>query len=563
MKRILQPLIPLVAALLYSDTSLSAARAQNTRYFDVNDDAPQSGVWDAMPYSWDAIERYWNANSDGSGAGPGTTAAWVNGDHAVFSAGSDGAGLRYGVNIGSGVTAGSAAIEDGTLVINIGTLNTGSGTVAINAGATLEVRNVLALDTTPGKVMLNGGTLLNTNFGQASSFIRSVKGIEINGTGTIGYDDGDNIPDNKISVYMGVISGTGGTPTNGGAGTLIKIGPDQIGIQGSNQGGVNSQSQFSFAKLIVKEGGYRGRVNTISGQLDETFLGAVPLGVMTDAVTLDGGGIGVNKNTTLHPNRGITIGPNGGYFDHGISASLNIPGPLSGSGTLTIGNPTSTGVANVTFTLSNPNSVNTFTGGLVGIRGILQLNSSLRVASLNDGPTNNATISVAAGQTLTVGIPVRDDTTSRIDIGQATTFDTASASDTWSTAISGPGGLNKAGTGTQALTGTPTYTGDTRIQGGILSIANAYLANGADVYLSTGSTLDLSFAGTDTIRSLYFDNVLQPAGTWGAPGSGAQFSSNLLSGSGLLGPTIGVPEPASLGLALFGLLTCFAAGRQR
>ena len=74
-------------------------------------------------------------------------------------------------------------------------------------------------------------------------------------------------------------------------------------------------------------------------QLAETFLGAVPLAVLPDAVTLDGGGIGVNLTTTLHPNRGITIGPSGGYLDHALGGSMNIPGPLSGSGTLTIGDP--------------------------------------------------------------------------------------------------------------------------------------------------------------------------------------------------------------------------------
>ena len=96
-----------------------------------------------------------------------------------------------------------------------------------------------------------------------------------------------------------------------------------------------------------------------------------------------------------------------------------------------------------------------------------------------------------------------------------------------------------------------------------MSIASAYLANGADVYVSIGSTFNLGFAGTDTIRSLYFDNILQATGTWGAPGSGAQFTSNLLSGTGLLGPTIGVPEPASFGLTLFGLIASLAAGRRR
>jgi autotransporter-associated beta strand protein len=473
---------------------------------------------------------------------------WVNGDNAVFSAGSDGTGLRYGVNIDTGITAGSATIEDGTFVVNTGTLDTGNGSVTVNAGARLEINSPMRLNNNAGSVLLNGGTLLNTNPFQAGVFIGSgagLKGLEVNGSGTIAYDDGDQTPDDKMSIYFGVISGTGGTTTNGGAGTLVKTGPDQIGVAGVDQGGgVNSQSKFTFAKLVVKQGGYRGRFASILGQpqVDERVFGAVPLSVLPDAITLDGGGIGVQINTTLHPNRGITVGPDGGYFDHGLGGSLGIPGPLSGAGTLTIGDPTSTLVRSVTFTLSNANNVNTFTGGLVGFRGLLQLNSSLDVASLNDGATNDATIGIAAGQTLTVG--------------------TAGGNDSWSTVISGAGGFTKIGTGTQVLTGSPTYTGDTRVQSGILSIASAYLSNGADVYLSTGSTFNLGFAGTDIIRSLYLDNILQAAGTWGAPGSGAQFTSNLLSGTGRLGPTIGVPEPATFALALFGLLGCLAARRR-
>jgi hypothetical protein len=40
----------------------------------------------------------------------------------------------------------------------------------------------------------------------------------------------------------------------------------------------------------------------------------------------------------------------------------------------------------------------------------------------------------------------------------------------------------------------------------------------------------------------------------GAPGSGAQFTSSLLSDSGRLNTTIGVPELAWLGLVLIGLV---------
>ena len=519
--------LPLLAAVLFiSALCLSTAQAIEPPpilYWDINADGPgaddggfASGFWGTDPN--------WSPDPDGLVS----TGPWVPGGAAVFSAGLDPFADAL-VIINGTQTANSIIVDDGTVHFRGGTADTGTGTVVVNAGATLEIDGTQRLNTSGGKVVLNGGTFLNSNFGQAGAFFGNaagLKGLEINGTGFIGYDDGVGFPD-KISIYSGVISGTGGTPTNGGAGTLIKIGPDRLGVAASDQSGVNSQDQFSFAKLLVQQGSYRGRLGIVNGlqQLSETVFGAVPLAVLPDAITLDGGGIGVNMPTTLHPNRGITIAFGGGYFDHGNGANLTIPGPLSGHGFLSIGDPTSEQLTNVTFTLSNPNNVNTFSGALVGVRGVLQLNSSLKVADLNDGLTNNATISIAAGQTLTVG----------------------GAVGTWSTDISGAGNFTKTGGGMQVLTGLPTYTGDTRIQGGILSIANAYLANAADVYLSSGSTFNLTFAGTDAIRSLYINNVLQIPGTWGAPGSGAQFTTVLLSGSGRLGPTIGaVPEPLTI-----------------
>src|SRR5262245_20699634 len=127
MTRTSRPLASLVAAILFLfTTSVWAILPPNTRYFDVNDDGPESGVLDGTVYLWDTVEPYWNAGSNGSGSNPGTTAAWVNGDTAVFSAGNDGTGQRYGVNIASGITAASATIEDGIFVINNGTLDTGS-----------------------------------------------------------------------------------------------------------------------------------------------------------------------------------------------------------------------------------------------------------------------------------------------------------------------------------------------------------------------------------------------------------------------------------------------------
>ncbi len=77
-----------------------------------------------------------------------------------------------------------------------------------------------------------------------------------------------------------------------------------------------------------------------------------------------------------------------------------------------------------------------------------------------------------------------------------------------------------------------------------MSINSAYLANAADVYLATGGILELNFAGgPDVIDSLFIDGVSQAVGTWGAVGSGAQFSSPLITGSGLLQVSTFIPPP--------------------
>ena len=97
------------------------------------------------------------------------------------------------------------------------------------------------------------------------------------------------------------------------------------------------------------------------------------------------------------------------------------------------------------------------------------------------------------------------------------------------------GALTKSGAGTLALDGANTYAGDTTVLEGILSMDNSFLSDTADLYLSTGAVLDLSFGGNpDVIDSLLFDGVSQAAGTWGALDSGAQFTSSLITGTGLL-----------------------------
>jgi autotransporter-associated beta strand protein len=131
--------------------------------------------------------------------------------------------------------------------------------------------------------------------------------------------------------------------------------------------------------------------------------------------------------------------------------------------------------------------------------------------------------------------PVVLDSDSRISVGPA------QVTGELTNVVSGDGGLIKNAPGTLILSNPGnSYAGDTTIQGGggTLSFSHPVLADAADVYLATGTFLNLNFMDTDSIGSFFIDGVAQAVGTYGALGNGVtDFEIGLITGTGILDVT--------------------------
>jgi autotransporter-associated beta strand protein len=94
--------------------------------------------------------------------------------------------------------------------------------------------------------------------------------------------------------------------------------------------------------------------------------------------------------------------------------------------------------------------------------------------------------------------------------------------------------LVKSGLGTWVLSGANTYTGDTTVNAGKLSLTAGLLADASDVVVAEGAVLDLNFpaATVDLVTSLTLGGEAAASGVWGAEGSGAPKTSPYLTGTG-------------------------------
>ena len=461
-----------VAAAAAVLATAASAFAQDIRYWDI--DGPTPGAGGPTPSgTWSSAAANWSPNA----AGDAATEAWISGTAAgdgrmaYFSSGSDATG-SFTVTIDGTNFASGMVVNQGTVNLGgAGVVGIGSGTVTVRPGTTLGINNQSRVtQSAGGLVVLDGGTLLMSNTGNAGSLWTSLgAGIQLSPNGgTVNYNVGNN-----VTIFQGVFLGEGGTTVTG-AQTLTKTGTSELRVQGANT------ANYTFEKLKVLGGLYRiGSSTNATGQLSkETGFGALPFGETADAITLDGGAIGVSFAMTTDPFRGITLGAAGGVLNT-TSTTLGIAGPISGTGALRVigrgvtlsGVNSYSGGTIIGSDIAMVGGITTTTSGTLTIDSDLRLGAEPGVVS----PTNVRLGTATAAGVLNVTASTLFPATRGFTIGAAggTLSTSSGATVTLAGPLSGTGGFIKTSSGTLVLSGSNTISaGITSWGGGMLEVSS-------------------------------------------------------------------------------------------
>ena len=246
-------------------------------------------------------------------------------------------------------------------------------------------------------------------------------------------------------------------------------------------------------------------------------IGGITLPASTNTVTINGGGFMEfeNLSPTFSLNNANSLTINGGGLSYGLpqngtAYSGDLLGSNAGTTANTIGGFTwsgnnrfringgaagisDNGTADYTFA-NNLGATNYYALELYGVSSIA---SRAITFDGNNGGTlllNSATATITGGITLSGAVTI-----------------TARGTSTLTGVIGGGGTLVKSGDGTLTLSDANTYSGDTLITAGTLSISSSYLSDLAAVKIDSGALFNLGFSGSDSIGSLWLGG-LQMAG---------------------------------------------------
>jgi autotransporter-associated beta strand protein len=264
-----------------------------------------------------------------------------------------------------------------------------------------------------------------------------------------------------------------------------------------------------------------------------------------NAITLSGTQAGLGRGLLEGPSSGLgtVSGPitisaaaaSGGHFASSGNGVLNVQGAVNSSLPVTVRDGTVMFSGGGNYTNLNVIAGTTMVGAGNGI-------CSTAVVDVGTGGT--ATLDLN-GFNQQLGGLVRSaanpaTVTNSAVAASVLSIDTSGTPD-YSGDISGPLALVKSGSGTQTLSGAVSYSGDTTVSSGTLSLAAVNAANDATtINIGASATLNLTFAGTDTVDKLFIGGIQRSPGVYkaiGNPASGIGIAQ--ITGSGTLTVTSG------------------------
>ncbi|MCI5052099.1 MAG: autotransporter-associated beta strand repeat-containing protein [Simkaniaceae bacterium] len=386
----------------------------------------------------------------------------------------------------NGVISGTGLLTkagDGELLL--GDANTYTGGTTISAG-TLTLNSGGSLSTT-GTVTADGTLQIASSAGAKT-------------IGTIAGSGSINVNNNTMTInsgsFSGVISGSGGSLTKAGAGSLT--------LSGNNT--FDTGLTVSGGTLVVSS---------------DNNLGAADVDPVIDQGTL-------NTTADITTSRAFSVGSTNGEFNTDDTTTLTVNGVISGAGSLT-----KSGDGEMVVSQAN-----TYSGGTTVEEGTLTMSGSGTIST-------SGTTTVDAGAVLAIasGAGARS-----IDVasgsGNLELNDNVLSVNSGSIGgvVSGTGGLTKASAGTLTLSNTNTFSGSLTINAGTLSV-------GADANLGD-SGIDPTINGGTLAAS---SNLTTARGFTIGASNGAFSSNNAIAISGVITGSGAVTKSGSGTLTLSGV----------
>ncbi|MGZ4972458.1 MAG: PA14 domain-containing protein, partial [Limisphaerales bacterium] len=452
---------------------------------------------------------------------------------------------------GTGTYTGATTINGGTLIASTGNSAVPANSpVVIASGAILDVAgNSMTLTNLSGRgiIINNSGALTVVNNSTTNSSTVTYGGfgggidngsLDKEGNGSLALRGTNNLP-NGVTINGGTLS--------------VGAGPDRIASAGGAVLTIGNGATFQLdaATQTVAQISGSGVINLGGGTLYvNTPLGNTYAGVIRDT------DLGTNSTAQGHGLRGyyydnqdfstlLTVRDDANLNFTDLTSATQLPAPIYPNTNQTsirwLGQVLSTAAGTYTFAVTADDGVRLWVGGIPVIDGWTTGSS-----------TRTGTITLAAGTRYDIIVEYFNQTgLASCKLAWTPPGDTVSTIiPTDFLFLPTPGSVVKDGAGSLQLTGTNnTYTGSTIVKAGTLQISadhglglgnvyvqdgatltldtgtvNDYIANSADLILTASASVNLNYTGTDTVRSLSLDGgaTFKTAGTYGAPGSGAQ-----------------------------------------